>query len=184
MAKGELHQDMSAYDYGQTIMSYLGRISGKTASLFAAASAGGAIVSGLDEGGVESLREYGESLGMAFQIIDDILDFTGDESEMGKPVGSDLMQGTLTLPSLLILERTPGDNPIRRYFANGARRDRRHHYLAQAIEMVRNSDVLDESYRVACDFRDRALAALGPLPDNEAKHALAEIAAYVVSRRR
>jgi geranylgeranyl pyrophosphate synthase len=183
MAKGELNQDMSAYDYSLTIMNYFGRISGKTASLFAAAAAGGAIVSGLDEDSIENLREYGESLGMAFQIVDDILDFTGDEREMGKPVGSDLMQGTLTLPALLLMERSPRVNPIQRYFAVGVRRDRKQQYLKQAIEMVCNSGVLEESYRVATDFRDRALAAIALLPACDARDTLAEIADYVIERR-
>jgi geranylgeranyl pyrophosphate synthase len=183
MAKGELHQDMSAYDYSLTVMSYFGRISGKTASLFAAASAGGAIVSGLDENSIENLRDYGESLGMAFQIVDDILDFTGDAREMGKPVGSDLMQGTLTLPALLFMERTPGTNPIQRFFTNGTRKDRRQQYLNQALELINNSDVLQESYRVATDFRDRALTAVSLLPPCEARDTLTEIAEYVIERR-
>ena len=183
MATGELGQDMTAYDYSQTIMNYFTRIGGKTASLFATAAAGGAIVSAVGEDWIGRLHEYGEAIGMAFQIVDDILDFSGDEQEMGKPVGSDLMQGTLTLPALLLMERQPKDNPIRRLFANGSRRDRKQLYLTQAIAMVRDSDILDESYRVATDFRDRAVAALGPLPDNETRTTLIDIANYVVERR-
>ncbi|MPZ50002.1 MAG: hypothetical protein GEU75_12030 [Dehalococcoidia bacterium] len=94
MATGELHQDMSAYSYGQSTREYFNRIAGKTASLFATAAEGGAMIGGVSPKGVEALRSYGENLGMAFQIVDDILDFTGDEAEMGKPAGSDLMQGT------------------------------------------------------------------------------------------
>lgn len=183
MATGELSQDMSAYDYGQTVMNYFSRIKGKTASLFATAAEGGAIVTGVGENETIALREYGEALGIAFQIVDDILDFIGDEQEMGKPVGSDLLQGTLTLPALLLLERYPKDNPIRRLFANGNRRDRRQLYLAQAIAAITNSDILDESYRIAYDFRDRALSALRALPATAARDTLAEIAEYVVARR-
>ena len=69
------------------------------------------MIAGLARGLVEALRSYGENLGMAFQIVDDILDFTGDEAELGKPAGSDLMQGTLTLPSLLLIERYPDEQP-------------------------------------------------------------------------
>ncbi|MCH7811675.1 MAG: polyprenyl synthetase family protein, partial [Chloroflexi bacterium] len=97
MAAGELTQDMSAYQYGQDTMDYFRRISGKTASLFATSTEGGALVAGASTEAAASLRDYGESLGMAFQVVDDILDFTGDEKEMGKPIGSDLMEGTLTL---------------------------------------------------------------------------------------
>ena len=179
MAAGELTQDMSAYQYGQDTMDYFRRISGKTASLFATSTEGGALVAGASTEAAASLRDYGESLGMAFQVVDDILDFTGDEKEMGKPIGSDLMEGTLTLPALLVMERHPQDNPIERLFKD---RNREEH-LADAIRLVQNSDVLDESYTVARDFCDRALAALGPLPDTEARAALTDIADYVLSRR-
>ncbi|HEY8490869.1 MAG TPA: polyprenyl synthetase family protein [Dehalococcoidia bacterium] len=179
MARGELDQDVSAYDWSKTIREYLDRISGKTASLFATAAEGGAIVAGAPEPTVEALRRYGYNLGMAFQIVDDILDFVGDESEMGKPVGSDLMQGTLTLPSLLLMERYPKDNPVRKYFANRKKES----YLHQTIAMVRESDILDRSYAVARDFVDRALAALAPLSDGTAKQTLEDLAVYVVERR-
>jgi geranylgeranyl pyrophosphate synthase len=179
MASGELEQDMTAYDYSQTTRQYFQRIASKTASLFAAAAEGGAIVSGAPDAWRMALQDYGETVGMAFQIVDDILDFSGDEAEMGKPVGSDLMQGTLTLPSLLLMERHPRDNPVKRFFRH--RRSPRH--LAEAMEMVLNSGILDECYRVASDFRDRAHAALEALPAGAARESLAEIADYVLERR-
>jgi geranylgeranyl pyrophosphate synthase len=179
MASGELRQDMNAYDYGQSTMEYFARISGKTASLFATAAQGGAMIAGLERDDVEALRAYGDNLGMAFQVVDDILDFTGDEAEMGKPVGSDLMQGTLTLPALLLMERYPRNNPVRRYFASRRRRDE----LQRAIDMVRKSDILDESYRVALNFREQAIGALAALPDGETKDALIELADWVTARR-
>ena len=116
---------------------------------------------------------------MAFQIVDDILDFSGDEAEMGKPVGSDLMQGTLTLPSLLLMERCPRDNAVKRFFSH--RHSPRH--LAEAVDMVLSSGVLDECYRAAGGFRDRAHAALEALPAGAARESLAEIADYVLKRR-
>ncbi len=179
MAGGELGQDMTAYDYGQTTREYFQRISGKTASLFAAAAEGGAIVSGAPDAWCRALRDYGENLGMAFQIVDDILDFSGDEAVMGKPVGSDLLQGTLTLPSLLLMERLPDDNPVKRLFSD--RRNQR--YLAEAVEMVLKSGVLDECYRVAGDFRDRAQVTLRALPESIASAPLADIADFVMERK-
>jgi geranylgeranyl pyrophosphate synthase len=179
MARGELEQDMTAYDYSQTTRQYFQRIASKTASLFAAAAEGGALVSGAPDGWRSALRDYGESVGMAFQIVDDILDFSGDEAEMGKPVGCDLLQGTLTLPSLLLMDRQPRDNPVRRFFQH--RRSPR--YLSEAVEMVLNSGIVDECYRVASDFRDRAHAALEALPASAARDSLAEIADYVLERR-
>ncbi|HEY7801715.1 MAG TPA: polyprenyl synthetase family protein, partial [Dehalococcoidia bacterium] len=116
IAGGELHQDMSAYDYGQDTLTYFGRIEGKTASLFATSAEGGAMVARCTPVEREALRVFGLNVGMAFQVVDDILDFAGDEEEMGKPIGSDLLQGTLTLPSLLLMDRYPKDNPIKKAF--------------------------------------------------------------------
>ena len=179
MATGELHQDMSAYAYGQSTMEYFNRIAGKTASLFATAAEGGAMVAGAPQEWCDALRVYGEDLGMAFQIVDDILDFTGDEAELGKPAGSDLMQGTLTLPSLLLIERDPANNPVKRYFAG----NRRAQNLQRSLQLIRESDILDESYRVAIDFRGRALAALDVFPESETKSTLVELAHFVTLRR-
>ena len=179
IATGELHQDMSAYSYGQSTLEYFNRIAGKTASLFATAAQGGAMIGGVAPDRIAALRTYGENLGMAFQIVDDILDFTGDEAELGKPAGSDLMQGTLTLPALLLVERNPTKNPVKQYFAGR----RKAESLRRALAMIRESDVLDESQRVAEDFRDRAIAALTPLPASEPRDTLIELAYWTTQRR-
>ncbi len=179
IARGEIGQDMTAYDTRQTVRQYLQRIAGKTASLFATACQGGALLTGANEDRVEALKDYGYNLGMAFQIVDDILDFVGDEQEMGKPVGSDLAQGTLTLPSLLLLDRYPKSNPIRKLFA----RRRRQEYLSQAVEMIRQSDIPRESYQMAEGFAKEAEEALTALPRNAARRTLRDIVAYVLERR-
>lgn len=137
------------------------------------------MIGAISSEGTEALRSYGENVGMAFQVIDDILDFTGDEEELGKPVGSDLLQGTLTLPALLLMERQPDDNPIKRMFAN----ERPQEHLAEALAAVQNSDVLDESREVARDFRDRAVSALDPLADTPPRSALIDIADHILGRR-
>ena len=180
IAGGELHQDMSAYEYGQDTMTYFGRIEGKTASLFATSAEGGAMVARCTPSEREALRLYGLNAGMAFQVVDDILDFAGDEAEMGKPIGSDLMQGTLTLPSLLLMERYPKDNPVKKAFRT---RKPRTEHVAEAVYMVLNSDIIEESYAVARDFGQRALTALEPLPRGEARSALEDIVGYVLDRR-
>jgi len=176
ITRGEIRQDMTAFDARQTVDHYLQRISGKTASLFAAACEGGAVVTGATEDRVQALREYGHNLGMAFQIVDDILDFMGDENEMGKPVGSDLMQGTLTLPSLLLMDRHPQDNPVGKLFSQR----RRQEHLSQAVEMIRSSDIPQESYGMAAGFGRRAEEALATLPANEARDTLRDIVHYVL----
>ena len=178
MAKGEMRQDLTAYDSRQTVRDYLQRIGGKTASLFATACQGGAIVCNEPEEWIEALRDYGYNFGMAFQIVDDILDFTGDEAEMGKPVGSDLMQGTLTLPSLLLMERYPRSNPVQKYFARPSKER-----LTQAVEMIRASDIPEESYDMARRFSLSARGALVALPDTPDRQTLLDLADSILERR-
>ena len=188
IATGELQQDLSAYEYGQSTMQYFNRIYGKTASLFATSAQGGAMIAGLSDEQALALRAYGENMGMAFQVMDDILDFTGDEDEMGKPVGSDLMNGTLTLPALILTDRHPQDNPVEKFFAGGRNKEQ---HLKRAIEMIHESDILDESLAVAYDFRDKALKALeAPIlatidtpVANEAHRTMADLARFVTDRR-
>ncbi len=178
MAKGEIRQDLAAYDSRQTIRDYLARIGGKTASLFSTACEGGALVAGEAPAHVAALRDYGYSFGMAFQVVDDILDFTGDPAEMGKPIGSDLMQGTLTLPSLLLMDRAPGDNPVARYFD-----DPGEDALAAAVSAVIDSGSIEESSAMAHDFTRRAVEALAVLPKGPDKQTLESLADYILERR-
>ncbi|NPA93174.1 MAG: polyprenyl synthetase family protein, partial [Chloroflexi bacterium] len=89
--------------------AYYQRIFAKTASMFVLATEAAALLSGADEGQVEALRGYGHDLGIAYQIVDDILDFTGDQAKLGKPVGSDLRHGLITMPTLCYLEAHPDD---------------------------------------------------------------------------
>ncbi len=180
MTRGELDQDASAFDVGKDIQNYLGRIAGKTASLFANATEGGAMLAGCSEGEVEALRTYGYSLGMAFQIVDDILDFTGDETEMGKPCGSDLLEGTITLPAMLLMERYPKDNPVKRFIL--AKRDRAER-LQEALAMVRSTEVLEVSMDMARSYIRRANEAISQFPATDARRSLTDIGEYVLSRR-
>ena len=179
MASGELQQDVAAFEYSEDVQRYLERIGGKTASLFATAAEGGGIVSGVAEPQVVALRRYGESLGMAFQIVDDALDFTGDPEAMGKPVGSDLREGTLTLPAIFYLQSRPDDNPVKRAF-NDVDRE---HNLALAIQEIRDSDALERAAEVALRFGIRAREALSALPDGDPRATLDGLIDNVLERR-
>ena len=178
MTKGEIGQDLTAYDSRQTVRDYLQRIGGKTASLFATACQGGGVVAQEPEEWIEALRGYGYNFGMAFQIVDDILDLTGDEAEMGKPVGSDLMQGTLTLPALILMDRYPEDNPVQKFLLSPSQE-----LLAPAVEAIRGSDIPQESYEMARNFCASAHEALSVLPDDAARQALYDLTDYVLERR-
>ena len=181
LASGELAQAFGAFNLEQTREQYFARVSAKTASLITLATESGAILSQAPEKMVTALKDYGQSLGIAFQIVDDILDFVGDEAEMGKPTGSDLSEGTLTLPAMMILERYPPDNPIRRLFSHEGDKQEN---IRLAIELVGSSGVLEECYQLAQDYYVRAGTSLDPLPTNPARKSLKELAQYVVARKK
>ena len=180
ISSGEIKQAFDAFKLEQTYEHYLQRISSKTASLFSLATESGAILSQAPERAVEVLTDYGHNLGIAFQIVDDILDFIGTEAELGKPVGSDLAQGTLTLPAMLLLKYYPEDNPVKKLFQNVdvAENTRR------AIELVRSSSIVQECYAEAAEYCARACQNLSLLPDTSDRQALVELADYVIRRRK
>ena len=179
ISSGELNQFFGAYNLKQTREQYFKKISGKTASLFSLATESGAVLSEAPEKSVKILQEYGYYLGIAFQVVDDILDFISTEEELGKPVGSDLAQGTLTLPAMLLLERYPEDNPVKRRFENRDDQDN----IKEAIDLIRNSPIVDECYAVASEYCARARQNLNDLPENNSREALLALAEYVVARK-
>ncbi len=176
---GQLRETFSAYGWSQNRESYYEQIYSKTASLFAAATGTGAVLSDAPEEAVSALTSYGKNLGMAFQVIDDILDFIGDEGELGKPVGSDLLQGTLTLPVILLMEQRPQDNIQQRLAEKPGDQEE----VARVIEMVRNSSILEECYRIAGGFSSQACRDLEALPENASRGSLIDLADYVIERR-
>lgn len=180
ISSGELGQVFSSYDWIQSREFYYQRIASKTASLFAMATESGAVLSQAPEESVQALKSYGYNLGMGFQIADDILDFIGEEAEMGKPVASDLQHGTLTLPAIFLLERYPDDNPIKTLFTK--KNDQ--HSLNQAIDMIRNSDILRQCYDLATDFCQRAAQELDKVPQHHCACVLRDLADFAIHRRK
>ena len=182
MAKGELAQDVSAFDADSgTMRDYYRRIHGKTASLFATAGAGGAMMSACDAETIESLREYGRSIGMAFQIVDDILDFCGTEEQLGKPVGGDLSAGTLTLPAIVLMEDNPENNPISS-FLNARDDDDRAERLDRALQAARQTPIVERCMETVEEWRDRGLRALYDTPVDGPREQLSAIAEFVTQR--
>ena len=185
ISSGELKQTFDAFSLEQTLDQYLEKVSSKTASLFSLATESGAILSQAPEESVQVLKDYGGNLGIAFQIVDDVLDFVSTEEELGKPTGSDLAQGTLTLPAMLLLERYPEDNPVKELFSNrDMPEEDKQVKIDRAIELVRQSSIVDGCYRVASDYCVKACSNLGLLPGNAARQVLIELADYVVNRKR
>ena len=180
IARGEIKQSFSSFKLPQTMEQYLDRIAGKTAALFAMSTRSGAILGHAPEESVVILGDYGYNLGLAFQVVDDVLDFVGNEHEVGKSVGADLAQGTLTLPSLMLLEQYPVDNPVAKVF----RHEDPEENIKRAIEMVRGSGIIDQCYHTAADFAKTACLRLPELPDKPAREALYALADYVIKRQK
>ncbi|MFZ5855272.1 MAG: polyprenyl synthetase family protein, partial [Chloroflexota bacterium] len=124
--------------------NYYQRIYAKTASLFEMTTRAGAMVSTENVATIESLRKFGYELGMAFQIVDDLLDFTGDQSAVGKPLGSDLLQGLVTLPAIYFTEMNP-EHPDVRSLAAGGWGD--HERMERLVQSIRTSDAIHKAMR-------------------------------------
>jgi len=177
---GELLQMMSRRNYDQTLDDYYSKIERKTATLLSTCCYTGGLAGQLDTGGVEVLRRYGYLLGMAFQIADDVLDYKATSAEVGKPVGADLRQGTVTLPLMLALE-DPAVAPRLRQVLD--KKDLNDADYLTVVEAVRSSSAIAEAERHAREFADKARAELQPFPPSESKHTLERICEYVVERR-
>jgi octaprenyl-diphosphate synthase len=177
ISSGEIFQFRGSFNLNQKREDYFRRIYGKTASLFSLATQSGAILSQAPEESVTIIKEYGDNLGIAFQIVDDILDFISTEEAMGKPVGSDLTQGTLTLPAMMLMERYPDDNPVKRMFET---RDKKN--VAEAIEMVRNSTIIKDCYKIASEYCNKACQDLKSLPKTASRQSLFDLADYVIKQ--
>ena len=177
ISRGEISQFRNTFNLRQNHEDYFHRIYGKTGSLFSLSAQSGAILSQASEEAVLIMKEYGDNLGIAFQIVDDILDFTSSEDVMGKPVGSDLTQGTLTLPAMLLTERYPDDNPVQRLFETKDMAN-----VSTAIDMVLNSSIINECYRVASKYCDKACRNINQLPETESRQALLDMSEYVIQQ--
>jgi len=160
--------------------NYYQRIYAKTASLFEMSARAAAMVSPVDEDIVESMRVFGYETGMAFQIVDDILDFSGDQIAVGKPLGSDLLQGLVTLPAIYYAEANP-DNPDVKLLSEGGwgNQDR----MERLVNAIRKSDAIQKSMREAEDFIKRALDKLSRLHPGIERNALEDLARYIIGRR-
>ncbi len=177
ISAGELKQTSVIFDPGKAREIYFDWIRSKTACLFAAATESGAILAQAPESTITTLREYGINFGIAFQIIDDVLDFMGEEAELGKPVGSDLSEGIATLPTILFIESHPDDHVVTDMVTRKGVES-----AAAALEMVRNSTAIKECLEIATDYAARACQAIEQLPRIPARQSLMNLAQYVIKR--
>lgn len=181
---GQLREIFSARRADIGLDDYQRRIYGKTASLFAASAEIGAILADATDEQIELLSEFGGAMGMAFQIVDDILDLLGNEAELGKPAGQDLRQGTMTLPTMLFLQNGRATSEQRNFvlevIQHGAPDDTA---IATAVTLIRESGALDEAFDYARRYVEEAKYLLTHLPPSEGRDMLAALADHALARR-
>lgn len=176
LCEGEVHELRMAYNADRTEDSYLAAIAGKTAALFATACRVGGIVGELRRGDIERLTAFGQAYGMAFQVVDDVLDVVATDEELGKPAGHDIAEGIYNLPVLRALAGEVG--PELRTLLGGPIEGAE---LDKARDLVRASDGVAQSIEVARTYVDEAVACLAPYGDAPAAVALRGAAQHLVA---
>ncbi len=180
IAHGEMLEIISQHRYQQTVEEYLQRVEKKTAVLLATASYCSALVTQRSRLRHEALQRFGRNLGMAFQIADDVLDYCGIEEELGKPVGNDLRQGTVTVPLIYALEDPRVRDELHTLLSRNG--------LAEAdtlrvVDLVRASAGIEQALALARQFAERAATELPRFPPSPHRTGLEALATFVVSRR-
>ena len=179
IVNGEIAQMFSSHCMGD-INLYYERIYAKTASLFETSTTAAAIISNADLSQKEYLRQFGYELGIAFQIIDDVLDFTSNQEKLGKPVGGDLRLGLITLPAILYFANNPTEELSQEFFNYDCSPPL--NVLEALIQNIRNSSAIQESFEKANAHIENCLVALHQLPPSIERDALEELACFVTQR--
>ena len=179
IAEGEVLQLMNMHDADLAVADYLQVIRFKTAKLFEASARLGAVLAEADAKVEEACADYGRSLGTAFQLVDDLLDYEGNSSELGKNVGDDLREGKPTLPLLLAMERaSEADRALIRHAIENGELAK----LPEVLEIVKRTGALDATRAAAQAEADKARAALAHLPPSRAREALLDLCARSIHR--
>ena len=179
IAEGEVLQLMNMHDPDLAVDDYLQVIRFKTAKLFEASARLGAVLAGADSALEEACADYGRSLGTAFQLVDDLLDYEGNSSELGKNVGDDLREGKPTLPLLLAMERgSDADRVLIRHAIEHGELQK----LAEVLAIVKRTGALDGTRAAAQAEADKARVVLARLPASRAREALLDLCARAIHR--
>jgi octaprenyl-diphosphate synthase len=181
ITQGEVKQLATASDLNATIDDYMQVVRAKTAALFAAACEIGPIIAGADKSAAGALCEYGMNLGIAFQIADDVLDYTADQAKLGKNIGDDFREGKMTLPVILALQKA---NEKDRAFWQRTVGDRKIHDgdLETAQHLLKDNGALTAGMAMAADYVEKSRLALAETPDGPLRAMLDDVARYVVDR--
>lgn len=178
MCEGEIDQIRDFYELEQPLKKYLRRIYRKTALLISVSCALGATVAGAEESTISLLRQFGHHTGMAFQLVDDILDYSGDAEVVGKPIGNDLIQGNITLPALYAANIPEYHRRLAHLVQPGMTNEQ----AAEAVQWVRASGGIEYTMNLAHRYLDKAQTILAQLPDHPSKESLAVVARFVIER--
>jgi octaprenyl-diphosphate synthase len=187
MADGEVMQLMNSNDLKITQEKYLEIIASKTAILFSAATKVGAIITNCDEAQKKSLADFGSNLGVAFQIIDDILDYSADEKTLGKKIGDDFFEGKITLPIIITYKKSSDleKSRIKEIFANNLISDEKsNESFVEMMDLIKKHDGIKDSFEKAVFYQKMAIENLEKFPDNEAKSMLLGILEYGIFRKK
>ncbi len=176
---GEIIQIEDKFKLDQRLQDYFRRIKRKTALLISSSCQLGAIVAGVDAKTTNHLKWFGYYVGMSFQIIDDILDITSTDKELGKPAGSDLIQGNITLP-ILFLKDSPEFRPAFEHALSGNMTELERLAL---VKRIRESDAIDKAKALSNKYLQKALKEIDALPSSPAKKSLRDIALYMGKRK-
>ncbi|MCC5897464.1 MAG: solanesyl diphosphate synthase [Phormidium sp. GEM2.Bin31] len=176
LAEGEIQQGLSHFDTDLSLEDYLHKSYYKTGSLIANSSKAAALLSGVSDELAEHIYQFGRNIGLAFQIVDDILDFTESSETLGKPAASDLRSGNLTAPALYAMAKQPQlVSLISREFSEEGD-------VEQAITLIHESDSISQSRELAAEHTRVAVEHLSHLPPSEAHQCLSRLADYLLSR--
>lgn len=176
LAEGEIQQGLNRFDSSLSIEAYLDKSYFKTASLMANSAKATGVLSNLPEATINQLYAYGRHLGLAFQVVDDILDFTGSNEVLGKPACSDLKNGHLTAPVLYAM----ADHPVLATLID--REFSQPEDFDQAIDVIHHSNGIARARELAAQQAQSAIASLDCLPPSEAQQALRDMVDYVLRR--
>lgn len=180
IAEGEVRQLAAQGRIDLPTEDYLAIIEAKTAALFEAAARAGALSAG-GAGFADALAAYGKNLGLAFQIVDDVLDYGGTEQVIGKSIGDDFREGKLTLP--VIIARRRGSEADRKFWDRAMQPDKQEEAdLARAIRLIRSTEAAEATIAEADAYASLAKQAIATLPESKYKDALADLADFCVSR--
>jgi geranylgeranyl pyrophosphate synthase len=180
---GQLREMFDAHRIDQTREQYERRIYGKTASLFAGSAEMGAIIGRASESQISALRTYGSHLGMAFQIVDDVLDLTEGTQDLGKPAGHDLLQGTVTLPTMIYASRLDkSSSDMRRLLDVVEGENQQPDEVESLVASIRRSGAIEEAIAIAADYVEQAKEAARIVPVPETYEMLSEVADFALRR--